>query len=67
MSSVIRCELSIRVRSASKESAAEDLYALLIIKICRMRTTKESYALYIISYASQQIHLLESMLYICLK
>lgn len=28
ISSVIRCELSIRLRSANKESAAEDLYAL---------------------------------------
>ena len=28
MSSVIRCELSMRPRSANSESAAEDLYAL---------------------------------------
>ncbi len=28
MSSVIRCELSMRPRSASNESAADDLYAL---------------------------------------
>jgi len=33
ISSVIRCELSILPRSASRESAAEDLYALIDFRI----------------------------------
>jgi hypothetical protein len=47
ISSVIRCELSIRLRSANKESAAEDLYALPSVKTWDMRATKrELHTLY---------------------
>lgn len=40
ISSAIRCELSIRPRSANKESAAEDLYALRNVKTWGSRVTK---------------------------
>ena len=68
MSSVMRCELSIRPRSASNESAAEDLYALHAESKQQVTSLQKCLdALYVIANAAEQVGLIHGRLDISLR
>ena len=67
MSSVMRCELSIRPRSASNESAAEDLYALHAGSKQQVTSLQKCLdALYVVANAAEQVGLIHGRLDISL-
>ena len=67
MSSVIRCELSIRPRSARRESAAEDLYALCgVVSVPKAHCRKRFNALDVIPHAAEKVRLIQSCLDVAL-
>lgn len=66
----MRCDVSIRPRSARSESAAEDLYALTKrgINVHYLeRARKLRYALNVIAHACQEVRLIQRRLHICLS
>ena len=67
MSSVIRCELSMRPRSASSESAAEDLYALFHRLAVALYGNTQEDALYIVPDAAKEVSLIKGCLHVGLQ
>jgi hypothetical protein len=62
MSSIMRCELSIRPLSESKASAVEDLYALTSFFVDNSDTIRERNVLYVIPHVGDEVRLVQSLL-----